>query len=634
MVKIWINLKKAVNNSITIKFFPGAIAIAFVIGLRMTGWLQVLEWIAFDSLLRLRPTESIDERILIVGINEDDIRKTGYPVPDRGIAALLNKIKTYQPAVIGLDIVRDLPQEPGHEELVKTFKSTKNLIGIEKILPDTSGGVFNPPPDLPSSQIGFADSILDKDGKQRRSLLAASDTKDIWKFSFPLKLAEIYLQTKNISLGNVENDEYGMRFGSTILPRFHANSGSYIKADANGSQILINFRNRRQPFQVVSLTEILKDKVNPDLIRNKIILIGMTSPSAKDYVNSSAIDSENPALIYGVEIQAHIVSQLVSAVLDKRPMINVLADEWEYLWIFSWGFFGITVGGILISPWKILIYITIGYIFFIGVCYGLLILGWWVPFVPAFLTLGFNYSAVLIAFYKYTGELRSRIQERQLVIDQTFDAIHSYPLQTLNMLLREVQDEEEISPENFVSKLQQLNQELRSVYDLVKREVVSESNDFHLRAEETIDIQQPLHKILHEVYDSVVTRNEDYFDKVKFKVLDFKSMDERKLTTAQKQSICRFLEEALRNVEKYAVGTTRIEVTCSQEDSKNVVRVVDNGLKIQKMNDLSTHSGFGTKQAKNLAKQLGGEFKRYPRSPKGMVCQLTWCTRKRWFWKK
>ena len=600
----------------------------------MTGSLQVLEWIAFDSLLRLRPTESIDERILIVGINEDDIRKTGYPVPDRDIAALLNKIKTYQPAVIGFDIVRDLPQEPGYKELVKTFKLTKNLIGVEKILPDTSGGVFNPPPALPSSQIGFADSIIDKDGKQRRSLLGASNKQDIWRLSFPLKLAKIYLQTKNISLGNVENDEYGMRFGSTILPRFHTNSGSYIKADANGSQILINFRNRRQPFQMVSLTEVLEEKVNSHSIHNKIILIGMTSPSAKDYVNSSAINSENPALIYGVEIQAHIVSQLVSAVLDKRPMINFLADEWEHLWIAGWGFLGIFIGSTTCSPWKILIYISIAHVCLIWLCYGLLILGWWVPFVPAFLTLGFNYSAVLIAFYKYTGELRSRIYERQLVIDQTFDAIHSYPLQTLNMLLREVQEKEEISPKKFVSKLQQLNQELRSVYDSVKREVVSESNDFHLRTEETIDIQQPLHKILHEVYDSVVTRNEDYFDKVKFKILDFKPMNEHKLTTAQKRSICRFLVEALRNVEKYAVGTTRIEVTCSQEDSKNVVRVVDNGLKIEKMNDLSTHSGFGTKQAKNLAKQLGGEFKRYPSSSKGMVCQLTWCTRKRWFWKK
>ncbi|MEC4818671.1 MAG: CHASE2 domain-containing protein, partial [Scytonema sp. PMC 1069.18] len=439
--------------------------------------------------------------------------------------------------------------------------------------------------------------------------------------------------TQKISLENVKDDNYKMRFGTTKLPRFLPNSGAYVKADAGGSQILINFRNRRKPFHLVSLTEVLTGAVKPELIRGKIVLIGMTSPSAKDYVNSSAIDSENPALIYGVEIQAHIVSQLVSTALDNRPMINVLPEIWEYLWIFSWGLFGVTLGGILISPWKILTYITIGYIGLVGICYGLIIIGWWVPFIPAFLVLGFNYSAVLVAFYKHDEILRSRIQERQLIIDQTFDAIHSYPLQTLNILLREVQSQnQQLSPQDFVSKLQQLNQELRSVYDLVRREVVSESCHFHLREEEILDMQEPLHEVLSEVYDNVVERNYNYFDAIKFKVLDFQAMDERNLTIAQKRSICRFLEEALRNVEKYAIGTTKLEVICILERGRNVIRVVDNGLKIEKMADLSSHSGFGTRQAKNLAKQLGGEFKRYPHSPKGMVCQLTWSRKKSWFW--
>lgn len=630
--QIWRQLHLIRNRSWSIKFIPGITAIAFIIVLRLTGSLQFLEWITFDTLLRLRPQESMDERILIVGINEDDIRKTKYPISDRDIAALLNKITTYQPAVIGLDIVRDLPQEPGHQELVKTFKSTKNLIAIEKIFQDRNGFVFNPPPDLPPEQIGFADAILDQDGKQRRGLLAASDLQGKWKFSFPLKLAESYLKIQNISLENVENDDYGMRFGTTILPRFRSNSGGYVKTDAGGSQILINFRSHQKPFHMVSLTEVLTEKVNPDLIRGKIVLIGMTSPSVKDYVNSSAIKSKNAALIYGVEIQAHVVSQLVSAALDKRPMINVLTDEWEYLWIISWGLFGVMAGGILISPWKIIAYITISYICFIGICYGLIIIGWWVPSVPAFLALGFNYSAVLVAFYKQSEALRSRIQERQLVIDQIFDTIHSYPLQTLNMLLREVQSQKNLSPQEFVSKLKQLNQELRNVYDLVRREVISESNQFHLREKQSLDMQEPLHEVLSEVYDNVVERNYDFFDTIKFKVLDFKLMDERNLTIAQKRSICRFLEEALINVEKYAIGTTRLEVICMQKRGKNLIRVVDNGLKIEKMADLPSHSGFGTRQAKNLAKLLGGEFKRSPNSPQGMVCQLTWSAKKFWFW--
>ncbi|HCF28174.1 MAG TPA: histidine kinase, partial [Cyanobacteria bacterium UBA11049] len=80
--------------------------------------------------------EKIDERVVVVGINEDDIRSVGsFPIPDREIAALIQKLQIYKPRVIGIDIFRDLPVEPGHSELVKTFKSFNNIIGLEKVLP-------------------------------------------------------------------------------------------------------------------------------------------------------------------------------------------------------------------------------------------------------------------------------------------------------------------------------------------------------------------------------------------------------------------------------------------------------------------------------------------------------------------
>lgn len=49
---------------------PGMAVIGFVIIARLSGLLQTLEWIAFDNFLRLRPAESLDERVVIIGINE------------------------------------------------------------------------------------------------------------------------------------------------------------------------------------------------------------------------------------------------------------------------------------------------------------------------------------------------------------------------------------------------------------------------------------------------------------------------------------------------------------------------------------------------------------------------------------
>ncbi|NEP54892.1 MAG: CHASE2 domain-containing protein, partial [Moorea sp. SIO3C2] len=74
-------------------FIPGLVVIGLVILCRLTGVLQSLELIALDSFLRWRPEESIDKRILIVGINEQDIQRIGtYPIPDRDLASLLKKL--------------------------------------------------------------------------------------------------------------------------------------------------------------------------------------------------------------------------------------------------------------------------------------------------------------------------------------------------------------------------------------------------------------------------------------------------------------------------------------------------------------------------------------------------------------
>ncbi len=150
---------------------PGLLVIAGVILARLTGGLQFLELVALDQLLRSRPSEPTDERIVIVGITEADIQRAKtYPIPDGVIAQLINQLQTYQPAVIGLDIVRDIPVEPGHAALASIFDRQTNVIGAEIALPDRSGYTVAPPPALPPEQVGFADVVLDADGYRRSRL--------------------------------------------------------------------------------------------------------------------------------------------------------------------------------------------------------------------------------------------------------------------------------------------------------------------------------------------------------------------------------------------------------------------------------------------------------------------------------
>lgn len=52
---------------------PGLSIIGLIVLVRSTGLLQSQEWLAFDQLLRIRPNEAIDPRVVIVGIDEEDM---------------------------------------------------------------------------------------------------------------------------------------------------------------------------------------------------------------------------------------------------------------------------------------------------------------------------------------------------------------------------------------------------------------------------------------------------------------------------------------------------------------------------------------------------------------------------------
>lgn len=94
----------------------------------------------------MRPPESLPERITIVEIDEPSLRSIkSWPIPDKDIAQLIQKIQRHRPRAIGLDVYRDFPVEPGHQELVNTFKSVPNLVGIELLSNDDKKNGVAPP---------------------------------------------------------------------------------------------------------------------------------------------------------------------------------------------------------------------------------------------------------------------------------------------------------------------------------------------------------------------------------------------------------------------------------------------------------------------------------------------------------
>ena len=163
---MWSTLKKRIWHVKSALVIAPTVATAVIAG-NFFGLFNVLEWEVRDSLFRWRPFEGVDTEIVVVTIDEYDIRAANdWPIPDGKLAELLTKVSEQSPRAIGLDLYRDLPEEPGHEQLVDVFESTPELIGVEKVI----GNRVDPPPVLASlGQVGLADLVLDADRRVRRS---------------------------------------------------------------------------------------------------------------------------------------------------------------------------------------------------------------------------------------------------------------------------------------------------------------------------------------------------------------------------------------------------------------------------------------------------------------------------------
>ena len=371
---------------------------ALFMGLRWLGIMQPWELKALDFLMQKMPIEKADKRILIVGADEEDISndKYGYPIPDKTLGQLLEKIQTYQPAAIGVDIFRDQPvfrsdnKNTHQQTLINQWQENKNLIAI--CAGNNLSNSVAPPPNIDKKQVGYADLFDDKSQTQkqddtiRRYLLSRSPnaitnaSRCNTSYSFAWQLLYRYFRNKRIPVTTVDSN---WQFGDTIIKRLQSQSSGYQNLDASGNQLLINYRNTPKIAQQVTIRDILENsnKFNPDWVKDRIVLIGITATSIRD------IHDTPQGEIRGLYIHAHAISQILSAVEDNRTL------TW---WLPQWGdtilvFLFSCTGGIIIWIWQNrthqIIAISSAAIILYIVCWFALTKGGWFPLIPSTLAL-------------------------------------------------------------------------------------------------------------------------------------------------------------------------------------------------------------------------------------------------------
>ncbi|MBG1241890.1 CHASE2 domain-containing protein [Nostoc sp. NZL] len=387
-------------------FLTSVIIVGLLMGVvRPLGMLQPSELAAFDYMMRSRPIEQPDSRLLIITINDDDLEyqaqknmeRRAASLSDQALDALLQKLNPHQPRVIGLDIFRDFGVNLQFKDLVKQLQKNNNLI-----LTCSIGGI-KASPEIQLAQyqrLGFSNIPEDPNKVIRRQLLAQTPSSQCYTDqSFSLRIALRYLETENISPIQQTVDQR-LQIGTVIFPKLVSDAGGYQlpRTEDLGYQILLNYRSLKPDesiAQQISLTDILEgsqDAKLPSLVNNRIVLIGTTAPSFRDF-HMTPYGTEMP----GVLIQAHMVSQIISAVLNQRPLLWWWPQAVEIIWVWLWAFFV----GILIEYWRspvrrgLVVVIAISILY--GLCFLAFMKGGWLPVIPTILSLFLTGVCVVIA---------------------------------------------------------------------------------------------------------------------------------------------------------------------------------------------------------------------------------------------
>lgn len=376
-----------------VAFWSSLVATALILAARQLGFLQAWELRAFDQLLRNRPAEELTQpkRILIVEATETDVNTYNYPLPDAVLAQAIDKLEANQPSVIGLDIFRDRPTGEGHDKLAEQLQQD-NLIALCSV-----GHANDPnkpgiaPPKVPQERLGFSNIVVDPDSVLRRHLVFMTPDNDspcVTNFSLSALTALHYLDKKGIQPQQISGQR--IRLGKTVLTPLEANAGAYKGLDYWGFQTLLNYADVGQFAERVTLADLLAGRVNPDWVRGRIVLIGMTAPisNPSDYFLTPYSAGQWPyEEVPGVILQAQMVNQILSAALDGRTLLWTWNAWGDGLWIWVWA----AVGGIVawrcqrLWVWSV---VTISAaIVAYGVCFVVLIYGGWVPLIPSALAL-------------------------------------------------------------------------------------------------------------------------------------------------------------------------------------------------------------------------------------------------------
>ncbi|HAJ62625.1 MAG TPA: hypothetical protein DCP31_28100 [Cyanobacteria bacterium UBA8543] len=141
------------------------------------------------------------------------------------------------------------------------------------------------------------------------------------------------------------------------------------------------------------------DGIDPSWVKDRIVLIGITAPSIDDaFYTPYSSGQQRVQKMPRTVVQGQLVSQLLSTVLDGRPLFWFWFEWEEILWIIGWAVVGSSLAWYIRHPFLLGLAGTGTLFILLGTGFGIFLQQGWVPVMtPA---IAFLFNGVPVAAYR------------------------------------------------------------------------------------------------------------------------------------------------------------------------------------------------------------------------------------------
>jgi adenylate cyclase len=357
-----------------------AVLLGHAAGVYRIGVIEHFDAIIYDAKLRLTMPRNVDERIVILDIDEKSLGEVGrWPWNRERMATLMNKLFDRNGiALLGFDIVfaepdassglpvlESLAKKEGRDgaaiqSMLKELRPTldydglfaaslkKRPIVLGFYLSSKEGGTSSgalPPPTLPAGtfagrNIGFTswgnyggnlpefqknaasaghfNPLVDFDGISRRVPMLAEHNGAYYE-SLSLAMVRALLGFPEVVPGYAEGADKSYA-GLEWLELPTARGTLRIPVDANVAA-LIPYRGFQGSYRYISAADVLADRIPAEKLRGKIVIMGTTAPGLMD-LRATPVGATYP----GVEVHANLISGMLDDAIKFRPAYVLGAD--------------------------------------------------------------------------------------------------------------------------------------------------------------------------------------------------------------------------------------------------------------------------------------------------------------------